>query len=53
MSSGRMLLTDERLDFRQGRPDGIMGSNFSELQSAQNLHRTSKIDFMLVTVNLS
>jgi hypothetical protein len=40
-------LTDER-------PDGIFGSNYSDLESAQNLPRTSEIAFfMLVTQNLS
>jgi hypothetical protein len=50
---GRMLLTDERLDSRQGCPDGILGFDFFELESAQNLPRTSEIAFfMFVTLNL-
>jgi hypothetical protein len=53
-SSGRMLLTDEYPDSRQGRPDEILGSDFSKLESAQILPRTSEITFfMLVTLNLS
>jgi hypothetical protein len=32
-----MLLTDERRDTLLSRPDGSLGSNFSELESAQNL----------------
>jgi hypothetical protein len=35
--SGRMLLTDERLDALLGRLDENNGSNFSDLESAQNL----------------
>jgi hypothetical protein len=49
-----MLLTEERPDSRQGRPDEILGSDFSELESAQNLPGTSEIAFfMIVTLNLS
>jgi hypothetical protein len=36
-TSSGMLLTDERLDVIMGRPDGNLGFNFSELESAQNL----------------
>jgi hypothetical protein len=32
-----MLLTDERLDLLQGRPDGNKGFDDFELESAQNL----------------
>jgi uncharacterized ion transporter superfamily protein YfcC len=54
MSSGRMLLTDERLDDLQGRPDGFLGSDFSMLESAQNLLGTFEIAFfILVTLNFS
>jgi hypothetical protein len=35
--SGRMLLTNERLNALLGRPDGNKGSEFSELEYAQNL----------------
>jgi len=53
-SSEWMLLTDERPDSRQGHLGGILGSNFSELESAQNLSGTSEIAFfMLVTLILS
>jgi hypothetical protein len=53
-SSGRTLLTEECLDSRQGRPDRILGSDFSELEFAQNLPGTSEIAFfVLVTLNLS
>jgi hypothetical protein len=46
-SSRRNLLTDER-------PDGILGFDFSELESAQNLSGTSEIAFfILVRLNLS
>jgi hypothetical protein len=49
-----MLMTDEHPDSRQGHPGGILGSNFSELESAQNLLGTFEIVFfMLVTLNLS
>jgi hypothetical protein len=52
-SSRQMLLTEKRPDSRQGHPDGILGSDFSELESAQNLLRTSEIAFFkLVTPNL-
>jgi hypothetical protein len=34
---GRMLLTDERPDIMLSRPDGSLESDFSELESAQNL----------------
>jgi hypothetical protein len=34
MSSGRMLLTDERLDALLGRHDGNNGSKFSVLKSS-------------------
>jgi hypothetical protein len=37
-SSGQMLLTDERSDALLGRFNRNKGSNFSELESAQNLH---------------
>jgi hypothetical protein len=37
MSSGWMLLTDERPDALLSLPDGNMGSDFYELESAQNL----------------
>jgi hypothetical protein len=36
-SSGRMLLTDERPGVILSRPDGSLGSDFFELESAQNL----------------
>jgi hypothetical protein len=36
-SSGRMLLIDECPDVLLGRSDKNKGSNFSELESAQNL----------------
>jgi hypothetical protein len=36
-SFGWMLLTDERLDALLSRPDENMGSDFYELESAQNL----------------
>jgi len=36
-SSGQMLLTDERPDALLSRPDRSLGSDFSELESAQNL----------------
>jgi hypothetical protein len=53
-SSGRMLLTDKRPNGLQGRLDRCLGSDFSELEFAQNLLRTSEIDFfILVTLNLS
>jgi hypothetical protein len=53
-SSGWMLLTDERSDGLQGRPDGCLGSDFSELEFAQNLPGTSEIAFfILVKLNLS
>jgi hypothetical protein len=38
MSSGWMLLTDERSDVISSRSDGSLGSDFSELKSTQNLH---------------
>jgi hypothetical protein len=41
-SSGRMLLTDESPDASLDCPDGNLGSDFSELESAQNLPRTLK-----------
>jgi hypothetical protein len=41
-SSGQMLLTDERPDALLGHPDGNKGSDFSELESAQNLPCTLK-----------
>jgi hypothetical protein len=37
MSSGRMLLADERPDVILSRLDGCLGSNFSDLESTQNL----------------
>jgi hypothetical protein len=37
MSFGRMLLTDKRPDVIVGRPDGCLGSNFFDLEFAQNL----------------
>jgi hypothetical protein len=37
MSSERMSLTDEHPDALLGRPDENMGSDFSELESAQNI----------------
>jgi hypothetical protein len=37
MLSRQMLLTDERLDLLQGRPDGNKGFDDFELESAQNL----------------
>jgi len=40
--SGRMLLTDECSDILLGRPDGNKGSDFSELEFAQNLPWTLK-----------
>jgi hypothetical protein len=50
-SSERILLTEERPDSSQGRPDGILGFDFSELESAQNLPETSEIAFLqLVTL---
>jgi hypothetical protein len=53
-SSRRMLLTDEHPNGLQGRPDGCLGSDFSELESAQNFLGTSEIAyFILVTLNLS
>jgi hypothetical protein len=36
-SSGRMLLTDERPDALLSRTDEILGFDFSELESVQNL----------------
>jgi len=33
-SSGQMLLTDERPNSRQGHPNEILGSDFSDLESA-------------------
>jgi hypothetical protein len=41
-SSGWMLLTDERLDAFLGRLNRNKGSDFSELESAQNLPCTLK-----------
>jgi hypothetical protein len=41
-SSERMLLTDECLDAFRSHPDGSLGSNFSELESVQNLPSTMK-----------
>jgi hypothetical protein len=35
--SGRMLLIDERPDVILSRSDGSLGSDFSKLESAQNL----------------
>jgi hypothetical protein len=53
-SSGWMLLTNECLDDLQGRLDGCLRSDFSEVESAQNLPRTSEITFfILVTLDLS
>jgi len=53
MSSKRMFLTDERPNALLGRPDGNKGSDFSELESAQNLHEISEIAFLkLVTLLL-
>jgi len=53
-SSGRMLLTEERLDYTQGRLDRHLGSDFFELESVENLPGTFEIAyFMLVTLNLS
>jgi hypothetical protein len=34
---GRMLLTDERPDALMSHPDESLGSDFSELESSQNL----------------
>jgi hypothetical protein len=53
-SSGRMLVIDERPDGLQGRPNGFLGFDFSELESRQNLLGNSEIAFfILVTLNLS
>jgi hypothetical protein len=37
----RCCLTDERSDARQDSPDGILGSDFSNLESVQNLIKAS------------
>jgi hypothetical protein len=53
MSPGWMLLTDERPDALLGRPDRNKGSDFSELESTQNLRGISEIAFLkLVTLQL-
>jgi hypothetical protein len=49
----KLLDTDGCPDASLGRPDGNKGSNFSELESEQNLLGTSEIAFLkLVTLQL-
>jgi hypothetical protein len=49
----KLLDIDGRLDASLGRPDGNKGSNFSELESTQNLLGTFEIAFLkLVTLQL-
>jgi hypothetical protein len=39
LNISNLLDSDGRLDARQGCPDGILGSDFSEVEFAQNLLR--------------